>query len=299
MRKGVALLCVVLLVLSCANPVAAVDQQFDDIEEELDIPISQNVVWVADPDCTSGNPLGACAQVQVAAAAISEGYVVFNRIVYLVLGAGTIAAVVEVSSNSPSQDHQLLDINAMGNGFKESVSAGLLWLKKSGTFVWKTELPEQNQNIALYTSESEEYSRFLNQLEKDYNDSKEKGLPTKNNKDQFGHGINNKKEDIGPYMSVRLFKNKVDEDNGCPIQIRYYGKDGKPEEDIDFWGGNPEGHLFPHRHGWRHDLIAQGVKDDKLTRPNLELGEVFKELWELSKCKYYDYENHKFKRKDL
>jgi hypothetical protein len=97
-----------------------------------------------------------------------------------------------------------------------------------------------------------------------------------------------------PYSCRLLFGDKIDKDNGCPKQIRYYGKDGKAQEDIDF-SGRPEKKGLPHRHMWRHDLIARGIKDTKQTRPEIELGDAFKELWENNKCKNYDYKNHTFK----
>jgi hypothetical protein len=88
--------------------------------------------------------------------------------------------------------------------------------------------------------------RDFSSLEKEYNDAKEKGIPTKNNWDETGQGM--KPDWHVPYSSQRLFQDDTDKKNGCFKQIRYYGKDGKAELDIDFSHDGP--YALPHKHPW-------------------------------------------------
>ena len=46
------------------------------------------------------------------------------------------------------------------------------------------------------------------------------------------------------------YQTKADKDNGCPEQIRCFGKNGKKDCDVDFSYGKPESHTFPRVHKW-------------------------------------------------
>jgi len=129
--------------------------------------------------------------------------------------------------------------------------------------------------------------------ERDYNDAKDKGLPVpgkEKNEETTGHGMNLKWNT--PYSSQQLFADDVDKQNGCPKQIRYYGKDGKAELDIDFshtpaWV-NGKLQTFPHKQRW-----VNGVRSD-----NHEYDGIDKIIdnW---KCKNYDFKTHTFKKGGL
>ena len=129
--------------------------------------------------------------------------------------------------------------------------------------------------------------------ERDYNDAKDKGLPVpgkKKNEETTGHGMD--PEWNTSYSSQQLFAYDVDKQNGCPKQIRYYGKDGKPELDIDFYHTltwvNGKLQSFPHKQRW-----INGVRSD-----NHEYDGIDKIIdnW---KCKNYDFKIHAFKKGDL
>jgi hypothetical protein len=118
----------------------------------------------------------------------------------------------------------------------------------------------------------------------DYADDKNKGLPVDgegNNYDMTGHGMDD--DWNKPYSSQRLFNNHVDKDNGCPKQIRYYGKDGKPDLDIDFSHGAgadtcAESTLFPHLHPW-----VNGVRSADHIRGGIQ------EIIDNWRCKKYNF----------
>ena len=116
----------------------------------------------------------------------------------------------------------------------------------------------------------------------DYPTDKERGLPVNgNNEDQTAHKLDETKtKDIKAYVSIQLFNNQVDKDNGCPKQIRYFGKDGKPDRDIDFSHGAgldtcEESTVFPHRHTWVDDVRSDHIFTD--------IDQI------TTKCKKYNY----------
>jgi hypothetical protein len=119
-------------------------------------------------------------------------------------------------------------------------------------------------------------------IEREYNDAKDKGLPTKNNHDETGHAM--KPDWNAPHSSQRLFHDDTDKKNDCPKQIRYYDKDGKAELDIDFYGPKEE-IGFPHRHTWTHGVRSKDHIYDGI--------EKVIENWN---CKDYDFKNHMFKK---
>lgn len=104
----------------------------------------------------------------------------------------------------------------------------------------------------------------------DYADDKNKGLPVGGN-----HGeapdFHTMPLAGNAYSSKYLFNCQIDKDNGCPKQIRYYGKDGKPDLDIDFSHGAgadtcAESTEFPHLHPWingrrSEDHIRTGINE--------------------------------------
>jgi hypothetical protein len=116
----------------------------------------------------------------------------------------------------------------------------------------------------------------------DYTDDKNKGLPVGGN-----HGeapdFHTMPLAGNAYSSKYLFNCQIDKDNGCPKQIRYYGKDGKPDLDIDFSHGMgddtcAESTLFPHLHPW-----INGVRSKDHIRAGID--EIFRN-W---RCKKYNY----------
>jgi hypothetical protein len=77
----------------------------------------------------------------------------------------------------------------------------------------------------------------------DYETNKQNGTPTSNHSVQKGRSLPVKDK---AYSSKDLYKdNKL-------VQRRYYDKNGKADEDIDYTNrGNPKQHpKVPHRHKW-------------------------------------------------
>lgn len=270
------LVVVVVLIFACVNPVAALDQQFDDTDEDLAIPISQNGVWVADPACTSGNPIGACAMPPAVGIVAAPYLVVGTGEVYLILAAagGTVLGFIVASNPQVT----------IAEGFAKFISDGLTGMRKSGEYVWTSTFKQSK--VTAYTSGSEEYhllQKQLNLIEQDYNDAKNKGRPTKNydpNNDDVITDDSIRALKYHPYSCTLLFGEPVDKQNGCPKQIRYYGKDGKAEMDIDFSHGEkkPGPHPFSHKHTWNS---ATGKRSDWIKDTLLE------ELFKSNPCKRY------------
>ena len=278
MKQSIGILLAVMLIIACINPVAALDTT------------ARGDVWVKDSSCDSGNSLGACAFAPFAIAAVPYLAAEAGEKVYVLYATGGaimgFVAVSRVSHDNPAPEANSID-------FTKIVSDGLKRLDIQKQLVW-TGAFEQN-SLEIYKPGSIEYNR-LNKIN-DYNDAKEKGVPVPGkNKDE---STANRLDSVGmPYSSQRLFRDGTDEKNGCPKQIRYYGKDGKAEEDIDFYGPTePAG--FPHRHGWKHDLIAQGITDRELYRPYIDFGAKFLEWFKKSPCKGYDFKTHTFKKGGL
>jgi len=116
----------------------------------------------------------------------------------------------------------------------------------------------------------------------DYPTDKEKGLPVEgNNKETTGDKIDDTL--ATPYSSQQLFMDAVDRSNGCPKQIRYYGKDGKKDMDIDFYHAVKAPDTIPHKHIWKDGV--RGVHDY----------DGIQKIIDNWKCKNYDFKNSKWK----
>jgi hypothetical protein len=212
--------------------------------------------------------------------------------VYAVLaGAGATVVGYIMTSQPQSHDGSSLDTpsrNAITNAFFDNPG----WFGDSlGKFQNQLDIHCNVILLKLYGKNSAEIQQLL--LVKDYNDAKDKGTPTKNHDDRtIGEKDENGKvirslEVVGTaYSSQQLFSDATDKQNGCPKQIRYYGKDGKAEMDIDFYHGESKSgtHPYPHKHTWENNVRSDWIKDTKL-----------EELFKHNKCKNYDYENHRFK----
>jgi hypothetical protein len=219
----------------------------------------------------------------------------FNNYVYVVLSSagGTVLAYVVTSHPNTVQP-----LTSTTGGLAQAIADGLNEMNNHGKNIWMSLVDKHV--VTTYTPGSAEYNRIqtqIDQIEHGYSDAKEKGTPTKN------HDPNNPKENIDddksiraleykPYSSILLFGDATDKQNGCPKQIRYYGKDGKAELDIDFshtpaWV-NGKLQTFPHKQRW-----VNGVRSD-----NHEYDGIDKIIdnW---KCKNYDYKNHIFKKGGL
>jgi hypothetical protein len=148
------------------------------------------------------------------------------------------------------------------------------------TFKIYRQVTVENRLVELWKPETPGYADVFHRL--NYYDDQKKGIPVEGNCDEAEdyHTMGN----VGKAYSSRwLFDNAVDKSNGCPKQIRYFGKDGKPDLDIDFYhSGKP--HEFPHKHYWQN-----GVRSDKHRYDDIE--EVIKN-W---RCKNYDFKEGKWR----
>jgi hypothetical protein len=137
--------------------------------------------------------------------------------------------------------------------------------------------------VTVYKQGSEKFNSYINTIEEDYNDAKDEGVPAKNHdKSDDNHKMPNT---YNRYSSLYLFHDATDESNGCPKQLRYYGKDGTPDLDIDLYHGAKENVGLPHTHTWRGSTRGEATKafDNFINSA----------LWQ--RCKKYDYYNQKFK----
>jgi len=159
--------------------------------------------------------------------------------------------------------------------------------KGSGTIGFLTRQLDAGKNAlqpGQIQSQQDSLTTKYTPVEQDYDNAKKRGIPTKNNKDRIIGEIGEDGKNIRSlgvvgetYSSEQLFGDATDKASGCPKQIRYYGKDGKPELDIDFSHGEKPGtHSFPHKHIWENGERSKWIKDTKL-----------EELFKTNPCKKY------------
>jgi len=252
--SALSLIFVLLLVLACANPAAA-----------LEHPVGQTA------DTSQITPDG--QKVGFAPVIVIAGYVVGEECIYLLVASGVIVGVAATSKSVSPSDDLLSKIQSAWND-----------LIRLGQTIIGFIL---NQNtVTVYKDGETKYTDYLNTISSSYEDSKNKGVPAKNhdNEDKVGGSLLPTGD---PYSSRYLFGTQTAQGNGCPKQLRYYGKNGKADFDIDY-GHTPEkGVTFPHTHTWTDGVRAMGVNVET-TDPIYNSA-----IWQ--RCKNYDYVKDKFK----
>ncbi len=237
------LIVVLLLVLACANPAAALEHPVENT-----------------------SPPG--TRDAVAPVIGLVGYVVGDELIYFLLSAGVIAGIAATPGSVSMSDDLVAKIYEAWNILQGLTDA--LY-----RFVFG------NSTITVYKEGSEKYHKYLSAIEQDYNDAKDDGVPARNHEDGVGKILATGNR----YSSRYLFGDLQDQANGCPKQLRYYGKDGNADFDIDY-GHNPDKKMgFPHTHLW-----SGGTRGDGITAPEKIINSA---IWQ--KCKNYDYLNHEFK----
>jgi len=246
--SALSLIFVLLLVLACANPAAA-----------LEHPVGQTA------DTSQITPDG--QKVGFAPVIVIAGYVVGEECIYLLVASGVIVGVAATSKSVSPSDDLLSKIQSAWND-----------LIRLGQTIISFIL---NQNtVTVYKDGETKYTNYLNGISSSYDDSKNKGAPAQNHKNTVGNGL---LSTGNPYSSEYLYGSDKDKSNGCPKQIRYYGKNGKADFDIDYSHNGAE--TFPHTHTW-----LNGMRGDHVDATTSILNSA---IWQ--RCKNYDYLNSKFK----
>ena len=246
-----SLIVVLLLVLACANPAAALER----------------------PPVNTGSPSQASAddpKDAVAPVIGLVGYVVGDELIYFLLSAGVIAGIAATPKSVSMSDDLVAKIYEAWNLLQGLTDAVYRFLFGNAT-------------ITVYKEGSDKYTSYINAIEKDYNGAKDDGVPARNHgKSDDNHKMPNT---YNRYSSLYLFHDATDEANGCPKQLRYYGKDGNPDLDIDLYHGAKEKVGFPHTHTWSGTTRGEATTSfDNF---------IDSALWQ--KCKKYDYYNQKFR----
>jgi hypothetical protein len=241
---------VLFLVLSLVNPVLALNGFEGDGDELYGVGVAPAVpvVYVVGPY------------------AVTQGEALF-----LVLSGSAVIAAGQFELFSPP-------VQGTCKNVMESVSS--VFGNFVNTFTHHRQVIVDNHRVNLWKLGTPGYADVFHRL--NYYDDQKKGIPVEGN-----HGEAEDYHTMGnvgnPYSSRWLFDNAVDDGNGCPKQIRYFGKDGKPELDIDFSHGRGKDQCgktdeFPHKHYWQN-----GVRPKEHCYGDIE--EVIKN-W---RCKNYNF----------
>jgi hypothetical protein len=175
----------------------------------------------------------------VPAAVAIAGYVFTETelIVVLTAASGAVVAYATVSVNN----HDYADVRDHWT----DVSGRVKTLCNSMNDQASASVNYAHHQIASFLQQASQFSDLqakydaAKKAQDSYEDSKRKGIPVPgegHNKETPGHSMDDDWK--VPYSSQQLFHDNVDQQNGCPKQIRYYDGDGKPDLDIDFSHGD-------------------------------------------------------------
>jgi hypothetical protein len=231
---------VILLVLVCLNPCAAIVVS-DDTSSGGDAPVGP-APGQREPKFIPGLVVG--------------GYVLTNAQLITVLTVGTgVVGYATISADKNGFDDVFEHFEEVKNWIFSVFEGILNGTHSDGSQNWKSHsLHVHIPGTVGFVDAQRQYN-----IAKDsYEDSKRKGIPVPGNND--GDARHDVDPDWNtPCSSYQLFQNEVDKRNGCPKQIRYFNEKGERDMDIDFYHGlSSKSYVkFPHIHYWRN-----GVRDE-------------------------------------
>jgi len=255
-----------VVMVACTSPVAALGVDLNTTTPA----IPEDVAGAGTSDTSNGRVL--VAPVLLGAAVLEGG-----EALALILSGGVMAGIVVAQPNPNDNIFKCLD------NMRHALAGFFADVLKDPSGHKKTTI--DGHTVDVYTERHNWFQKL--QARFSYGESKRQGIPVKDHHEDLDN-FHEMPNTWVAYSSNYLFACQLDKDNGCPKQIRYYGKDGKPDLDIDFskgagvdrCGGGDE---FPHIHLW-----TNGVRSPNHLRGGI--AEIIKN-W---KCRNYNFKLHKW-----